>query len=75
MSNQINVRDFIVANYTPYDCNGNFFAGPTQRTKKLWDTLSQRWSRSANPIYKGLHPKRPGNQMMKTNSTLTPPIK
>ena len=36
----INVRDFIVKNYTPYDGDGSFLAGPTQRTKKLWEELS-----------------------------------
>ena len=35
-----NVRDFIQKNYTPYYGDDSFLAGPTERTKKLWDELS-----------------------------------
>ena len=34
--NEINVRDFIVDNYTPYDGDDSFLAGPTDRTRDLW---------------------------------------
>ncbi len=34
--NAINVRRFIQENYTPYDGDGSFLAGPTERTQKLW---------------------------------------
>lgn len=34
---QINVRDFIFKNLTPYDGDESFLSGPTQRTIKLWD--------------------------------------
>ena len=40
MSNAIRVRDYIVKHYTPYDGDGSFLTGPTQRTKKLWEELS-----------------------------------
>ena len=33
---EINVRDFISKNYTPYDGDDSFLAGPTQDTKDLW---------------------------------------
>ena len=33
---EINVRDFIQTNYTPYDGNSEFLAPPTEATKKLW---------------------------------------
>ena len=33
---EINVRDFIQNNYTPYDGDESFLAGPTQATKDLW---------------------------------------
>ena len=33
---EINVRDFIQKNYTPYDGDGSFLCGPTENTKKLW---------------------------------------
>ena len=32
----IDVRDFIQRNYTPYDCDDSFLAGPTEATTKLW---------------------------------------
>ncbi len=34
--NEINVRDFIQKNYTPYDGDDSFLAGPTQNTTDLW---------------------------------------
>ena len=34
---EINVRDFIQKNYTPYDGDSSFLAGPTEATKKLWE--------------------------------------
>ena len=36
---EINVRDFIQKNYTPYDGDDAFLAGPTQNTKDLWDQV------------------------------------
>ncbi|MFR3730569.1 formate C-acetyltransferase [Lacrimispora sp.] len=33
---EINVRDFIQKNYTPYDGDDSFLAGPTKATKELW---------------------------------------
>ncbi len=33
---EINVRDFIQKNYTPYEGDDSFLAGPTQATKDLW---------------------------------------
>ncbi len=38
---EINVRDFIQNNYTPYYGNGDFLKGPTQNTKDLWQTVSE----------------------------------
>jgi formate C-acetyltransferase len=35
----IDVRDFIVANVTPYDGDESFLAGPSKRTKAVWDKL------------------------------------
>ena len=37
--NEINVRDFIQRNYTPYDGDESFLAGPTQNTTDLWDQV------------------------------------
>ncbi len=38
---EINVRDFIQKNYTPYDGDEAFLAGPTQNTKDLWDQVME----------------------------------
>ena len=38
---KIDVRDFIQANYTPYEGDGKFLAGATENTKKLWDRVMQ----------------------------------
>jgi len=38
---EINVRDFIQLNYTPYEGNDSFLASATEGTKKLWDEVSQ----------------------------------
>ncbi len=37
--NEINVRDFIQANYTPYEGDASFLAEPTENTKKLWNEV------------------------------------
>jgi formate C-acetyltransferase len=37
---EINVRDFIQQNYTPYDGDDGFLAPATPRTLKIWDTLT-----------------------------------
>lgn len=37
---EINVRDFIQNNYTPYNGDSQFLADPTDATKKLWDKLT-----------------------------------
>lgn len=36
----IDVRDFIVKNYTPYDGDESFLEGPTKRTTDIWNKLS-----------------------------------
>ena len=38
-NDEINVRDFIQRNYTPYEGDASVLAGPTERTKKLWDII------------------------------------
>ncbi len=38
---EINVRDFIQKNYTPYYGDSSFLAGPTEATDKLWDKLQE----------------------------------
>lgn len=38
-SDEIDVRDFIQKNYTPYEGDDSFLAGPTEATKKLWQIV------------------------------------
>ena len=38
---EINVRDFIQKNYTPYDGDKSFLQGPTEATNKLWAELQE----------------------------------
>lgn len=38
---EVDVRDFIQLNYTPYEGNDSFLSGATEGTKKLWDEVSQ----------------------------------
>lgn len=36
---EVDVRDFIQRNYTPYEGDGSFLAPATEATKKLWDIV------------------------------------
>jgi formate C-acetyltransferase len=37
---RIDVRDFVQANYTPYEGDASFLAGPTERTLTVWRRVS-----------------------------------
>ena len=37
----VNVRNFIQTNYTPYDGDESFLEGPTEATDKLWGRLQE----------------------------------
>ncbi|MBE7339718.1 formate C-acetyltransferase [Corynebacterium aurimucosum] len=39
----IDVRDFIQRNYTPYDGDSSFLAGPTEKTKNVWNHLEENY--------------------------------
>ena len=36
---EVNVRDFIQKNYTPYEGDESFLAGATPATTKLWEEV------------------------------------
>ncbi len=38
-NDEVNVRDFIQHNYTPYEGDGSFLADATEATKKLWQDV------------------------------------
>ncbi|MBO5448669.1 MAG: formate C-acetyltransferase [Ruminococcus sp.] len=40
-STSVNLRDFIQKNFTPYDGDESFLAGPTEATKKLWEQVTE----------------------------------
>ena len=40
-TSNVNVRDFIQKNYTPYEGDESFLAGPTEATDKLWGALQK----------------------------------
>ncbi len=42
---EINVRDFIQKNYTPYVGDSSFLSGPTEKTKKLWDEVLELYKK------------------------------
>ena len=42
---EINVRDFIQKNYTPYEGDSFFLAGATEKTKKLWDEVLELYQK------------------------------
>ena len=37
----VNVRDFILRNFTPYDGDESFLEGPTEATTKLWEQVCE----------------------------------
>jgi len=62
---EINVRDFIQRNYTPYTGDETFLSGPTEKTKKLWNEVLD--------LYKKEHDAKGGvlDIDTKTISTIT----
>ncbi|MDE5715254.1 MAG: formate C-acetyltransferase [Anaeroplasmataceae bacterium] len=38
-NDEVDVRDFIQRNYSPYDGDASFLEGPTEATKKLWNII------------------------------------
>ena len=38
---EVNVRDFVQSNYTPYEGDESFLAGATEATEKLWGELQK----------------------------------
>ena len=40
---EVDVRDFIQLNYTPYEGDASFLAGPTEKTLNVWKTLEEKY--------------------------------
>ena len=65
---EVNVRDFIQNNYTPYDGDEKFLAGPTSATQKLFDELQRLQKEEHNKVSVGKDGvKRTGVLDMDTN--------
>ena len=45
---EINVRDFIQHNYTPYEGDSSFLEGATDKTLKLWDKVLKLYEKEKN---------------------------
>ena len=56
-TSEVNVRDFIQANYTQYDGDQSFLAGPTDATNKLFNELQKLQKAEHNKVSKGLDGK------------------
>ncbi len=56
---EINVRDFIQRNYIPYDGDESFLEGPTEKTKKVWDKLTQMFEVERQKGVYDAEPKKP----------------
>ena len=46
----IDVRDFIQRNYTPYDGDASFLAGATDKTLRLWDHLEEHYLKEERKV-------------------------
>ena len=42
---EINVRDFIQKNYTPYEGDSSFLSSPTEKTEKLWNQVLELYKK------------------------------
>lgn len=47
---EINVRDFIQKNYTPYEGTDEFLSGPTEKTTKLWNEVLQLYKKEHDSV-------------------------
>lgn len=56
----IDVRDFVQLNYTPYEGDSSFLAGPTARTVGLWETLSEMFPEEREKGVYDIDAKTPG---------------
>lgn len=56
--NEINVRDFIQNNYTPYEGDEKFLEGPTAATEKLFDELQKLQKAEHDKVSVGLDGKK-----------------
>ena len=46
---ELNVRDFVSQNVTPYDGDSSFLSGPTEKTKRVWEHCLQALKEERGP--------------------------
>ena len=56
----IDVRDFVQLNYTPFEGDASFLAGPTERTERVWETLSNMFPEEREKGVYDIDTKTPG---------------
>ena len=59
--NQVNVRDFIMSNYTPYTGDDSFLAGPTDVTNQLWEKTKDLLEQERNKGVLDAETKKPAS--------------
>ena len=55
-SENIDTRDFIQLNYTPYEGDSKFLKGATDKTKKLWNEVLELYKKERENVL--LHKNR-----------------
>ena len=60
-TNEVNVRDFIQKNYTPYLGDDSFLVGPTQKTTKLWEKVLQLFEKERQKGVLDAETKKPSS--------------
>ena len=48
---EIDVRDFIQKNYTPYEGDASFLCGPTERTATLWQKILELLKEEGEKVF------------------------
>ncbi len=56
----VDVRDFVQMNYTPYEGTAEFLEGPTERTTRVWETLSEMFPKEREDGVYDIDTKTPG---------------
>lgn len=54
-SKEINVRDFVSNNITPYEGDASFLQGPTERTKAVWNNCLKAFSKKRETTMEFAH--------------------
>ena len=68
--NEVNVRDFIQKNYTPYEGDESFLAGATEATTTLWDKVMEGVKLENRTLTPLLLPPSPLTTLVTSTSSL-----